>query len=348
MSIKSLVSRKTKNEIKYFLSSNKHTYDAYQGKKKAIVCLGADYGNLGDVAITFAQMDFLKRIFQDREVLEFPISSTYLDMKSLEAVVAKEDIITLVGGGNTSERYADIEECRQFILKKFSRNTILAFPQSVELENASNRFIRDMQKAYSAPKRLYLMARERNSFEAYRRYLPHVSAALFPDIALSMMIPATNDPRSCITLSLRKDKEKKLSASDEETLRSVIEKRKIDIAERDTQLSDCSDFSQMARWKSLLALMEQYQKSRVVITDRLHGMLLAYITNTPCIVFACDNPKIGGCYEWLRHSDQVVFFNEFSERTFESALQSILNRAPYFNEPVDFDGLENYIRTVCG
>ena len=128
----------------------------------------------------------------------------------------------------------------------------------------------------------------------------------------------------------------------------MIEMSKIDIAERDTQLSDCSDFSQMARWKALLALMEQYQKSRVVITDRLHGMILAYITNTPCIVFACDNPKIGGCYEWLRHSDQVVFFNEFSERTFESALQSILNRAPYFNEPVDFDGLENYIRTVCG
>lgn len=347
MLIKSLISRKTKNTIKYELTKNNHIYDSYKGKKKVIVCLGADYGNLGDVAITFAQMNFLKRTFKEREILEFPISRTYLDMKSLEAVVTKEDIITLVGGGNTSERYADIEECRQFVFQKFRHNIIIAFPQSVELEKASSKFIRSMQRTYSVPEHLYIMAREKKSYDAYKHYLPGVSVELFPDIVLSMNVLDSREKREYITLSLRSDKEKSLTDSEKTVLRNVVNKCGLNVVEKDTQVCDCFDFSQTSRKELLQAQLVQYQKSRIVITDRLHGMIMAYITNTPCIVFSCDNPKIRGCYDWVASSNQTIFLDKFTEKSFRDALDILLNVSPHVNNPVDFKGLENYITMIA-
>ena len=56
---------------------NKTEYNLGQlGKKNIFIFLGADYGNLGDVAITYAQTKYLKEHFQDYNVVEIPISQT--------------------------------------------------------------------------------------------------------------------------------------------------------------------------------------------------------------------------------------------------------------------------------
>ena len=45
-----------------FASSKSNELKISEGGKKCIVCLAADYGNLGDVAITYAQSKYLKSL----------------------------------------------------------------------------------------------------------------------------------------------------------------------------------------------------------------------------------------------------------------------------------------------
>lgn len=322
--LKRLLSRNAKNRIKYRLSTPKGRYDKYRGTRKVVVCLGADYGNLGDVAITFAQILFLKSLFPGYAVIEFPLSQTYTSMKDLERIIEKNDIITTVGGGNTAGRYLDIEECRQFVLERFKNNTVICFPQSVDFTDASFRgkFI----STYSKHPKLLYMVRERFSYEAVRSAVPGLRLSLCPDIVFSL--GETIDPSSCIragvVISLRNDKERLMDASDRADLLHCVTRR-TELTEMDTQVeADCFSFDK--RVALLSELLDVYSRSKLVVTDRLHGMILAYVTRTPCIVFSGDNPKIEGCYDWVKTSRSIVFFENYNRHTFEDALSDLLRQ----------------------
>ena len=65
---------KARFEQQYWCSpASMPEYERLRGKKKCLVFLAADYGNLGDVAITFAQERFLARHFPDYEIVDVPI-----------------------------------------------------------------------------------------------------------------------------------------------------------------------------------------------------------------------------------------------------------------------------------
>lgn len=346
MRVKSWLSQRMKNRIKYSLSPNRHTFDTYKGKKKVIVCMGADYGNMGDVAITFAQMSFLKKCFPDCCVIEFPISSTYKDMKSLKSVVTRDDLITLVGGGNTSERYADIEECREFIIKKFSKNTIVSFPQSVEVSGLNSKFVSRMRRKYNNIKDLHFIAREKFSYEAYKKIFPDKTIELFPDIVLSMELQNEVKIRNIITLSMRHDKEKKLSNIEETAIKKELISYGYEVQLKDTQVKGYYKFTIKERKKLLGELIDQYKKSMLVVTDRLHGMILSYITNTPCIVFAGDNNKIAGCYEWIKNSDQIIFMEKYDRKVFNAAVEKMMYQQKHLNSAVDFEKFKVFLKKV--
>ena len=64
-----------KSFLKYYLG--KHQYQYTLKDKNIFIFLSADYGNLGDIAITFAQKKFLMDYFPDYNLFEIPISYTY-------------------------------------------------------------------------------------------------------------------------------------------------------------------------------------------------------------------------------------------------------------------------------
>ena len=58
---------------------------------------------------------------------------------------------------------------------------------------------------------------------------------------------------------------------------------------------------------------KQFQTSQIVITDRLHGMIFATITETPCVVFGNFNHKIIESYKWLKNLEYIRFCNNMNE-----------------------------------
>ena len=51
--------------------------------------------------------------------------------------------------------------------------------------------------------------------------------------------------------------------------------------------------------------LDEFAKAEIVITDRLHGMIFATITGTPCIAFDNLSNKVSGVYEWIMDQSYV-------------------------------------------
>lgn len=291
-------------------------------KNRIIVALAANYGNLGDVAITFAQKQFLQKLFPDYQVHEFVISETFTGMKSLKSYITEDDIITIVGGGNMGDLYDDIEFCRQFVVRNFPNNKIIIFPQTIEFSDTSEgkRALKRAARIYNAHKDLTLFVREKYSLEKYGKLFKRMT--LVPDIVMSMDVPEPKEnQRTGVTICFRNDKENGIADDVKEQLSSLL-KKEYQVQFKDTHVGNLSDLNQL--YRKLQELMTIFQQSRVVVTDRLHGMILSYVTHTPCVVLCGGSKKIAGCYEWIAQSNYIQLIDsEISKDNLEETMREV-------------------------
>ena len=57
----------------------------------------------------------------------------------------------------------------------------------------------------------------------------------------------------------------------------------------------------------------QLKEHKLVITDRLHGMIFAAITETPCIAFGNFNHKISESYKWLKNLKYIQYCDDIDD-----------------------------------
>lgn len=290
-----------------------------KGKKYAFVMLSATYENLGDIAITLAQIDFLKRnLPQNYQVIEIPVEKTYKVYLNMKKNISKDSFITLIGGGNNGDLYEFIEKKRRFILNKFYKYNIISFPQTVVYNDKPNNIYRNkFVKLCDKCKNLTIIARESKSYERYSKLLKNNRILLAPDIVFSLNYNYKENEREEIASILRNDKEKSLSFNFQEELINYVKNKKIAITEMDT----CDIKIEKSREYVLENYLEKLSSKKLAITDRLHGMILCYVTKTPCIVFTNNNCKITSTYEtWLKNQN---FIKLCDEKDFEEVKRNI-------------------------
>lgn len=287
---------------KYLLSRNSKKFDKYKNAKQRIVIgLAADYGNLGDVAITYATTSFMKEKFPEAEIIDFPISKTFSEMKALKSVIKDHDIITIVGGGNMGDLYDDIEYCRQFIIEQFPNNQIISFPQTIDFSNTKygNKAKEKLIDTYDSHDNLVVSAREKNSYSDLNMTLESAKVVLAPDIVLSLNESDNAFERRGITICFRSDEEQAIDDNEKIRLKNEVQ-NKYNVVFEDTHINK-DNMSLEERTYELNKKWDTFKKSKLVITDRLHGMIFAAITGTPCIAFDNSNNKVSGVYNlWLR------------------------------------------------
>lgn len=293
-----------------FSSLKNKLFEKYNGKRKCIVCLAADYGNLGDVAITHAQELYLRKIFPEYEVVDFPISKTLSNLKSLKRCCNPDDIITIVGGGNMGDLYGDIELLRLMIVKAFPHNRIISFPQTIEyIDVSKNRYLLNLSKRiYSGHKHLLMCARESVSYAKMKELYPSCNVCLVPDIVMILdeRSKILSREENLITFCVRNDKEKKRTELNEELLKAQLVEKGYKLNISDTHI-DKSRMSLEERETELRKILDTFSKSKLVITDRLHGMIFAHITGTPALVLPNSNFKVEKCYEWIKDCGYIKF-----------------------------------------
>lgn len=283
---------------------------------RAFVFLAADYGNIGDLAISAAQQSFLARMAPTYQVVPVPISATHEVIRSLFRQVAPGDLVTIIGGGNMGSLYADIEELRQLVIRSFPRNRVVCFPQTLDWDDsvASRRAIDRIVRVYSSHPDLHVFAREAVSFGKLRDLFaghPTVSVGFVPDIVLSATGKALGAGGSAepsgVLLCLRDDRERSLDDGHRQALQQVLADAGLDVEVTDTHAGG-SRLPPECCAQLLADKLTQFQNARLVVTDRLHGMILATLAGTPCLVLPNSNHKIRQTWrDWLGDVPQVRF-----------------------------------------
>jgi pyruvyl transferase EpsI len=322
--IKKIIPASTKARILYnFRSSKDICYDPYNKSPKVIIALAADYPNLGDVAITYAQAQFIKTILPEHEIVFFPCAATFLQMKALKYACSPKDIITIVGGGNMGDLYDSLEDARRFIIQNFHHNKIISFPQSIDFSDTpkGRRKLRKTKRAYRRHPNLHLFAREPVSFKKMKRFFPANPVYLVPDIVLAIDSPKGDQSRRGVLLCIRDDAESALSAEGRSNFINLLVASIKDISVVDTMSTVADRLAIAERVSELETVLFSFRSSKVVVTDRLHGMIFSAITNTPCLVLLNNNHKIRATYNaWLTTLPHIRLQENFDP---EQALRSI-------------------------
>lgn len=313
MFLKKILPLKFKQHIHTFLNCEKVDLPV---RKRAFIFLAADYGNIGDLAISAAQEKFLEENLLDYEVFPVPISKTRLWLSSIKKQVTSEDIITIIGGGNMGSLYPDIEDLRQLVIQSFPYNKIVCFPQTLDWDESqsSTKALKKIEKIYASHSDIHVFARELLTYKKLEEVFnsqKNVKIGFVPDIVMStsakqLGVLHSSKPTGILTC-LRNDKECALKAEHYAILDSAIGDTSLTIIKTDTHAGG-SGLSK-AECNTLLSnKIQQFAEAKLVITDRLHGMILCILSGTPCLVLPNSNHKIRQTYlDWLKDHPRLIF-----------------------------------------
>lgn len=79
------------------------------------------------------------------------------------------------------------------------------------------------------------------------------------------------------------------------------------------------------REEELKAMFNEFRKSKVVITDRLHGMVFCAITKTPCIVTKSLDHKVTGTYQWLKELNYIRLVDKLDFDSIKPLIDKLSN-----------------------
>lgn len=285
--------------------------------------------NIGDHFIALSERKFLNSIVNNLPVFEIPNEMFYHNKQSLIKAIKSNDMIIITGGGFIGNIWEGEEKVLESILKTFPCNKVIVFPQTVYFDESKpdyNEYFDNCKHILESHKNLVVFVRERNSYNFIKINMGKVDVRLVPDIALSYpkienIISKTN----CIGLCLRNDTESAKNNKVVEKINLVLTNNKFSIVETNT-ISKNRVF-ESNREQQCLNKIREFSRYKIVVTDRLHGMIFSYLAGTPCIVLDNTTNKVSGVYrEWLSECKNIVYIeDEFNENILENFIKNIVD-----------------------
>lgn len=272
--------------------------------KRKIYIIGVPHhGNIGDHAITIAEYQILKDTLKNYKIVEIESFFALENIEFIRKVIKKSPII-INGGGFLGSLWIKEEEMFRSILSNFKDNKIIVFPQTIYFENTlegHNELVKS-QQIYQSHSNLKIFLREKYSYDFMKENFTKCNIYLVPDIVLYLDAEEYNYKREGVLFCMRSDKEKINDFKDD--IESFIIAKQIKIIDNTDTVID-KRLYKFNRKKYVYNKIKQFAKYKVVVTDRLHGMIFALLSKTPCLVFQNKSPKILGVYEWIKDVDYI-------------------------------------------
>ena len=289
--------------------------------RRAIIFCAPFHDNLGDSAIAVAEEVLLKKAgFPGWVEID---TRTFLRWQHLfQRIIPASRPLFLHGGGNMGDLWEIEEQARRELVARFPQNQMIAFPQTLfysdpEKEKASAKY-------YADNKKLTLFAREQISYRRMLELYPGTRVLLAPDMVLFTELKdygAALQPRTDVLICARSDAEKKVDA--EQWERIELELAKAGAPIRKTDMYRGETVTSKNRKTCVREKLEEFCRAKLVVTDRLHGMLFSVLAGTPCVVLSNYNHKISGTYSWISNLPHVCY-----AETTEQALEAIRGFLP--------------------
>ncbi|MGN1019084.1 MAG: glycosyltransferase [Aristaeellaceae bacterium] len=265
-------------------------------KKKALLLCTAEHQNIGDAAITLAEQTILRRQFPDYFQVEYSTYEQPEQYAFIQSIVNEDDIIFISGGGNLGSSYPAEEVLHRRIIADFPENRIVIMPQTIHFADDENgrRELALSQEVYNAHPDLTIFTRGRKSLAFAQQYFPNARSFLMPDAVFALHRTYTFE-REGVLLCLRDDQEGVLSGNERLQIIQQLNRMNMsidysnNIAEQDVPRED--------RARVVNTELRRFAHKKLVVTDRLHGMIFSAVTGTPVIALSAAGSKLGEFYE---------------------------------------------------
>lgn len=290
-----------------------------QDKKPKFYIIGTpEYGNLGDQALMFGEFEFIKQYFPEYTTICIPQRQLYM-VDKIKKYITKKDIVGLQAGGNIGTLYPGIHIAQEKALNNLKDKKLVIFPQTFYYENSQqgNLWLQKTYKIYKDCKNLTVFVRDNASYKLLEEHMPGVNVRLVPDMVLKLKYEDFNSQEDKINregalILLRNDSEQTLTWEEKDEVFTALENNYNSISESDMHVYH--DFASIKEAKNSVGeQLKRIQHSELVVTDRLHGMLFAYLTHTSCIVLKSKSPKILGVYNWIKERDNILLVDNVND-----------------------------------
>lgn len=290
------------------------------------------HGNVGDSAIWLGEIAYLK----SRNCrLAYTCTAANYNAEAMRAAIGN-GIILITGGGNFGDLYAIHQNLRERVIREFPTNRIIQLPQSIYFADDGN--LARSQAILSQHKDFHFIVRDTVSLQLAQQHYGNPSY-LCPDMAMMLDLKPlrSQSKTSDVVILSRVDEEKAshFSSGMGTQLNSVVMDWLDEPEPKHEWLYDWSH--RRLGWSSSkvppfllnkLALMAANAMARqrlargldllgqgkVVVTDRLHAIILSWLGGTP--VFYVDNNynKLSNFINtWLKGNPGLVRCASFEE-----------------------------------
>lgn len=320
-----------------------------QSRKRIYLFYTPTYANMGDHAIRFGELMFFEKYFNKCGVVE--INNYYwcgYTEKFIKKTVKADDLIAVTGGGYMGDLWMDGENDFKHIVESFPENKIVAMPNTAYYSDTESgrRLLVEDKDFYAKHKNVMFYLRDKASYDLMCGMVGKERCSYKPDMAL-MLKPDHNIQRKDILFCTRKDHEKVQSPEAFESLKQMLENAGYNVKYTDTckAVGRSFKYSQKVRNKYMDATMKEFAGARLIITDRLHGMILSAINKTPCIATDNISKKISGVYDWIRYLDYIKVMN-FEDIDIKTAEELIQTKPKYDNRRImdEFEKMADEIK----
>lgn len=285
--------------------------------KKVYLIGTPSHENLGDSAIVLAQKAFLEACgWESARIIELTAEDYERDWVRIQKWIPRGALIAQLGGGHLGNQWPFEENLHRQQVIAFPKNKNVIFPQTIcylpgeqsEAEETASVAV------YDGKENLTMVAREKKSFDIMKALYPNTRILLTPDIVLSAsmeLFHAKEQPRVGVLLCLRRDAERVLGQEVHDELEAKLQSQKIPYDFVDMYTNEM--VTRENRRALVRQKMEQLSSARLVITDRLHGMVFCALTGTPCIALSNNNHKVRGTYEWISYLPYIRYTDNLTQ-----------------------------------
>lgn len=297
--------------------NKKYNFALQEGRRVRLIFFELPcFDNLGDHAIAYAQKQFLDDFVKINPKYQLYVIDGW-DTKEavcqLKKEIGKSDVILCQGGGNMGSLYDFAETFRRLVMTHFPNNRIVVFPQTIYFskDEKGKKIQKQVQKTYNKCRHLTICARDHISYKVMKDTFSTEIVEVNDIVSYLDKRNLAVDKRDGIVLCLRSDIESALSAIDKKNLQETCSKVTLNLHVTDTCLG--KDIKASEREEYLNKKWTLFGSSRLVVTDRLHGMIFSIITGTPCIVLGNNHHKVKATYETFKDCPYLWYANDVKE-----------------------------------
>lgn len=259
--------------------------------------------NLGDHVIAFAIKEYLQKVLPDAPITEVSIQEFPYMLGIMKRTIGRDDLIILQGGGNMGNIYWTNERIRREVIRHFPDNHIIIFPETIYYENTvyGNADLAESINIYRKAKHLTICAREKVSYQTMKGYYTHADVILTPDIACSYKFKIPKIRNGTVKLFFRSDRESCIDSGMQKITEQILDGMGQPYMFSDMMYQSKGYIGRANRNYIVEQKVREISEAKLVVTDRLHAMILSVLTGTPCLVFYGYNHKIESTFRTWFH-----------------------------------------------